>query len=316
MNRYNLDERVLRYLTNKQPDLTPGYQIDNAAHQGMASGFAQLGTVHGYTPSAQPYIDSAKQMQQLSGKTEPAVDPRLVQYLMSKKDKAAQFKAMPRPLKGNKQGFYNPADPTQIVEGPELYQAPRDRQPASEKLSPFEQELDKTAGKEFIGMQQNIIANDASLKNIGEVVNQLQTKPERTLKGRIVSGAVKGTNLEGVFTPEQKKLQQRLSNEILATAERMKGVLSETDMALVKGSIYDPTLSNADNSEQLIRIYQKLEAAQNEMRARNEYIKNRGTLRGYQPPAPAQNVSAPLTPEERADFERLKALKSGQQGGR
>lgn len=299
MNRFNLDERVLKYLTNKQPDLTPGYQIDNAARQGMAGGFSQLGTVHGYTPSAQPYIDSAKQMQQLSGKTEPAVDPRLIQYLMSKKNKEAQFKAMPRPLQGNKQGFYNPADPTQIIEGPELYEAPRQATSSKSSAPPnkFQQEQ---AATEYLKNKQ--------LDLFDQIENDFMTAYKNNEAGPIAGLKSAGQRALNYSVSEEYDRAASLLGKNLATyiKEQSGTAASDTEVRrlskLMPSMRSDPARFKVDMQilrDETMNVINSLRAAKG-----LPELPKRGS-------ASTPSTKQPLSAEEKAELEMLRAKKKG-----
>lgn len=119
MDPFNMDERVRKYLEakTKQEPYDPQYvygkgAIETAGLQGIAGGMAQMGTVHGKTPSVQPYIDSSSKalggIQALA--KEPLMDPQVMQYIMSRTkhpqnpvSKTTQDKLLPQK---NAQGNY------------------------------------------------------------------------------------------------------------------------------------------------------------------------------------------------------------------
>ncbi len=90
---FDMDERVRNYLESKRsmgkddPQYIYGKgAIETAGLQGIAGGMAQLGTVHGKTPSVQPYIDSSTKalggIQSLA--KEPLIDPQVMEYIKSR----------------------------------------------------------------------------------------------------------------------------------------------------------------------------------------------------------------------------------------
>lgn len=90
---FDLDERVKNYLKYRErgnPN-DPQYMygkgaIEQAGLQGVARGMAQLGTVHGKAPSAEPFVQaSEKGLEGLEVQAkEPAIDPQVMQYLLSR----------------------------------------------------------------------------------------------------------------------------------------------------------------------------------------------------------------------------------------
>lgn len=90
---YEMDERVKNYLktlgVSDRDD--PKYlfgkgAIETAGAQGIAGGLAQIGTVHGKTPSVDPFIKSSdKSLQGLQLQAqEPIIDPQVMQYLQTR----------------------------------------------------------------------------------------------------------------------------------------------------------------------------------------------------------------------------------------
>lgn len=90
---YEMDERVKNYLktlgVSDKDD--PKYlfgkgAIETAGAQGIAGGLAQIGTVHGKTPSVDPFIKSSdKSLQGLQMQAkEPVIDPQVMEYLQTR----------------------------------------------------------------------------------------------------------------------------------------------------------------------------------------------------------------------------------------
>ena len=91
---FDMDERVKNYLKSRgqraDPD-SPEYKygigaIEQGGLQGIARGMAQMGTVHGKTPSAEPFVESSKQgmvgMEALA--KQPAIDPQVMKYILDR----------------------------------------------------------------------------------------------------------------------------------------------------------------------------------------------------------------------------------------
>jgi hypothetical protein len=288
---YGVDERIKNYFQNLgKPDKDdPQYifgkgAIETAGLQGMARGMAQMGTVHGKSPSAESFVDSSNKSLQGLGTLakEPVIDPQVMEYLKAKYKRndagLPEYRPISNPLEGNVQGFYDPKNPTNIVEGPKLYdkpQAPREQ--------PFVVELDKSAGKEFAPNQSMILNNDQSIARLEGVISQIEKMPERGAMSRAGSGLVAGSKVEGAVQPDLKLISKQLSEEILKLAEGMKGALSDRDLELLKTSMFDPSLPNAANLSTLRPMLQKVKLAQQELKNRQSYLTKYGTLKGYNP---------------------------------
>jgi len=91
---FDMDERVKKYLKTRgqraDPD-SPQFKygmgaIEQAGLQGMARGMAQMGTVHGKAPSAEPFVESSKQgmvgMESLA--KQPEIDPQVMKYILDR----------------------------------------------------------------------------------------------------------------------------------------------------------------------------------------------------------------------------------------
>jgi len=144
---FDMDERVKNYLMKKgergfeDPQYMYGKgAIETAGLQGIAGGMAQMGTVHGKTPSVQPYVDSSSKalggLQALA--KEPLIDPQVMEYIKSRSKQPLTSKAPATgkllPQKNAKGNYLKQESTGEVVDsGIQGYEAPRpEKDPKSE----------------------------------------------------------------------------------------------------------------------------------------------------------------------------------------
>jgi hypothetical protein len=190
---FDIDERIKQYLlerlqsqnTSNMPNgpqqIAARDNIQSQALAGMAGGFAQMGTLYGKTPDAGPAIKSltgtSQALQQGLDRMAPPkldIDPRVLKYVTEGKNKKTEYKPLSNPLAGNKQGFYNPENPNEIITGPPLYQkpdAPKEPKPPKADESAYRFK----SIKNHLARMKSIISNEGTfdLGSTGAELKQL-----------------------------------------------------------------------------------------------------------------------------------------------
>jgi len=167
MNNYKMDDMVRRKLLSQMQnergaddpyDEYSKAAIDSATLGGFAGGMAQLGTVHGKTPDASPYIEASQRMLQplkesaMQIEKERNLDPRILAYLTKNQPKSQIGKLLPQRNTANEYLYQDPDGGVRSsgIQGP----VPTVRPTAAPKPTVMSKG-DGQATAATIGLQQN-----------------------------------------------------------------------------------------------------------------------------------------------------------------
>jgi len=323
---YNVDERIKNYFQNLgKPDKDdPQYifgkgAIETAGLQGMARGMAQMGTVHGKSPSAESFVDSSNKSLQGLGTLakEPVIDPQVMQYLQTKMKhpKGVQGIAYQKgPITPNNTASnYNPQTGEYEDTGFKVRVPPA----SPGKLPP----VDKRA-----------LAADEAEANYVQKNNLYTDLMSQYDNAGIFTGPVMGN--VGSFMNERglsvnKDFDALNQNVMSMTNQYIKEITgasaSASEMKRLQGNLPRPGQTRALFESKVRGLEKEVQSIVNEKRLAaglspidfnkpiSPQLKNRAS--------PLQNLpqknssqpasSAPLTPEELEELKRLKSLENG-----
>jgi len=284
---YDINPTIRDYLIRslKSQTRTPQPDLSSSAMlRGIAGGAAQIGTVHGGTPSAQPFIESSREIDRamLAQAPKPQTfDPRVLQYLQKQQpaQKAPQYRKIGQTQDGR--FIYADEQGREIVGSNRGYLKPE--KPAQEPKNIFEQKREETAAKSYDEEKELMIDNKISIDNLNNIKNMIGQLEEPSTMGKMARSVVGKGSAQATFYPKEAEIQMLLNDEILKLAERLKGTTSDKDIEFLKSTTFDPMQSKEVNQKILQNKIDKLNQIQKNLQEKHSYIEKTGTIRGFKP---------------------------------
>ena len=162
-------------------------------------------------------------------------------------------------------------------------------------LSDFQETMQKEEAKSFAERQAAAQDIPEKLNTIDRMLGLLDEGVSTGFEQRVpgLGGALR----LGEKTQEFEKLSAQLQ---LDAADQLSGVLSDSDMALLRGSVANLQTSEGANTKVLQEARTALERAAKEAARQRDYVTQNGSLAGYSSPYLEGGVSTPAEAAEPA----------------
>jgi hypothetical protein len=295
-----IDPRVVNYLrqTRTGPDYGALAQIQSGALQGIAGGFAQMGTVHGKTPDASPYQHASQQMAKGVGMMEDKIDPRVAQYLASRyqqpQEKPAPWKAVGKTPDGRI--IYSDGTNERVGENRSYIPKPQQKMPSKETKPKPTQATTATELKQKGNYEMGVLAEKQYL--------DATTGP----------GAWDPTKQYQFINTSSSPLLQRFKDPKAQQAFNAMDAWVETYLRDATGAVIGPSERPSYYGIYFPREGDTPETVQQKKALRDQKMRSAGQA-GRVPEdqlntALGGQEKKPLTPKEQAELEELRKKKS------
>jgi hypothetical protein len=335
-NKYKMDEMVRRKLLSQMQnergvddpyDEYSKASIDSATLGGFAGGMAQLGTVHGKTPDASPYIEASQRMLQplkesaMQIEKQRQVDPRVLDYLTKSQPKTAIGKLLPQRNTANE---YLYQDPDGGVRSSGIQGYNRPHAPQAPKAPSKEVNAATAAEATYVG--KNNLYTDLMSQydkagfftgpiggNIGNLMNE---------RGFSVNADFDALN-QNVMSMTNQYIKEITGAS--ASAGEMKRLQGNLPRPGQTKALFESKVRGLEKEAQAIVNEKRMAAGfapidftrpiGPQIQSKTSPLQNINQIPGKTPQAPAGN-KPPLTPAELKELEELEALEAAQKGGK